>query len=256
MHAIITGGSSGLGFALAQRLAKQGYDIIIAARNAEKLEKAAEEIRRTSGRDVIALPCDLSVESEVYEFHNKIVGMGIVPDILVNNAGMYIYSRFLDSSQEQQNKIINLNVNSLATMCRLFGKDMAETDSNHPHRRYILNIASYSVYMPIEGFSLYASSKAFVRLFCKCIAKELSPYNIKVTAVAPAGMDTSLMNLRPGVQKLARSFGFLVKPDTIARISLRAMRCKHINYWIPLWYNVLFIPFLMLFQPLYKKVLD
>ena len=149
-----------------------------------------------------------------------------------------------------------VNLNALASLCRLFGADMARQKELDPaKRKYILNIASYSVYMPIEGFGFYAGSKAFVRIFSKCFAKEMRHAGVKVTAVAPAGMDTTLMGLKPGIQKLARATGFLASPDRIARISIRAMKTRCIGYWIPGWYNMLFIPFLWLFQPVFNKVL-
>lgn len=256
--AIVTGGGSGLGLAIAKRLAGQGYDIVIVGRNAQKLSDAAAAIRscfENEGR-VLTLPLDLSEDGAPEKLYEWAADEDIHPDILVNNAGMYIYDKVLDVTPDRQKNLIGVNVNALASLCRLFGVDMArQKDLDPAKRKYILNIASYSVYMPIEGFGFYAGSKAFVRIFSKCFAKEMRHSGVKVTAVAPAGMDTTLMGLEPGIQKLARATGFLVSPDRIARISLRAMRTRCIGYWIPVWYNVLFIPFLWLFQPVFKKVL-
>ena len=256
--AIVTGGGSGLGLAIAKRLAGQGYDIVIVGRNAQRLSDAAVAIRSCfeSGGRVLTLPLDLSEDGAPEKLYEWAASEDIHPDILVNNAGMYIYDKVLDVTPDRQKNLIGVNVNALASLCRLFGADMArQKDLDPAKRKYILNIASYSVYMPIEGFGFYAGSKAFVRIFSKCFAKEMRHSGVKVTAVAPAGMDTTLMGLEPGIQKLARATGFLVSPDRIARISLRAMRTRCIGYWIPVWYNVLFIPFLWLFQPVFKKVL-
>ena len=256
--AIVTGGGSGLGLAIAKRLAGQGYDIVIVGRNAQRLSDAAAAIRscfENEGR-VLTLPLDLSEDGAPEKLYEWAASEDIHPDVLVNNAGMYIYDKVLDVTPDRQKNLIGVNVNALASLCRLFGADMArQKDLDPAKRKYILNIASYSVYMPIEGFGFYAGSKAFVRIFSKCFAKEMRHSGVKVTAVAPAGMDTTLMGLEPGIQKLARATGFLVSPDRIARISLRAMRTRCIGYWIPVWYNVLFIPFLWLFQPVFKKVL-
>lgn len=270
-YALITGGSSGLGLAIAKRLASQGYNLVLVSRNEEKLaaarqsifdclkEKAgqATETGNTAGPVVIRIfPLDLSETSAPQRLHDWTTVQGIKPDILVNDAGMYIYRSLCEIPEETQSSLIALNITALTSLCRLYGMDMAqENEGKDAHTRYILNIASYSVYMPIEGFSLYASSKAFVRTFSRCIAKELRHKGVKVTAVAPAGMDTNLMNLKPGIRKLARSLGFLASTDTIARISLRAMKTRGLHYWIPLWFNALFIPFLWMFQPLFKKVL-
>lgn len=255
--AIVTGGGSGLGLAIAKRLARQGYDIIIVGRNPEKLSNAQEAVsRQRSGCEVIVLPLDLSEDGAPEKLYDRTVGQGLHPDILVNNAGMYVYRNVVDVEAGRQKNLIGINVNALASLCRLFGADMArQKEVGAAGKKYILNIASYSVYMPIEGFGFYAGSKAFVRTFSRCFAKEMRHRGVKVTAVAPAGMDTDLMGLKPGIRKLARATGFLVSPDRIAGISLRALRTKCLNYWIPGWYNVLFIPFLWMFQPIFKKVL-
>lgn len=257
MWAIVTGGSSGLGLALAKRLAKQGYDLVLVGRSAERLDEAVAQITGCcGGRDIRVCPMDLSCPGSAESLHEWTESRGISPDVLVNNAGMYFYKPVTDVDKSQQDSLIGLNVSTLASLCRLYGKDMASSRCKGAGSgKYILNIASYSVYMPIEGFGFYAGSKAFVRTFSRCFAKEMRHNGVKVTAVAPAGMDTGLMNLRPEIRRLARTFGFLADTDTIARISLRVMKCRCIHYWIPLWYNVLFIPFLWIFQRLFKKVL-
>lgn len=254
MYAIITGGNSGLGLAIAKRLAETGYDLVLVARNGERLSAASADIVGAfPGRTVLTVPLDLSAPGAPGELFRITSEKGIHPDVLVNNAGMYIYGRTVDVDADRQKSLLGLNVMALTELCRLYGKDMASSADGS--EKYILNIASYSVYMPIDGFALYAGSKAYVRTFSRCLAKELKGSGVKVTAVAPAGMDTGLMNLRPGVRRLARSAGFLASPDIIARISLRVMKTGCIHYWVPLWYNVLFIPFLWMFQPLFRRVL-
>lgn len=255
MWSIVTGGSSGLGLALAKRLAKEGSDVLLVSRSAEKLEAAREQILATEGctqREVRIFPCDLSEADAPEKLFEWTTAEGIIPHTLVNDAGMYIYKQATEIPTQKQHQLINLNINALVTLCRLYGEQMAKAT---PARRDILNIASYSVYMPIWGFSLYASSKAFVRTFSRCIGKELGPRGVKVTAVAPAGIDTGLMKLRPGIQKLASGLGILASPDKVARCSIRAMHTKRISYWIPVWPNVLGIPFLWMLQPIFKKVL-
>lgn len=257
MWAIVTGGSSGLGLALAKRLASQGYDLVLVSRGRERLEEAAAQIAgNCEGRDIRVFPLDLSCPGAAERLHEWTDAQGISPDVLVNNAGMYFYKHVADVDKSQQDSIIGLNVSALASMCRLYGRDMAASGCKGVKSgKYILNIASYSVYMPIEGFAYYAGSKAFVRTFSRCFAREMRQSGVKVAAVAPAGIDTDLMSLRPGIRKLARAFGFLASTDTIARISLRVMRSRYLHYWIPLCHNVLFIPFLRMFHPLFRKVL-
>lgn len=255
MQAIVTGGSSGLGLAIAKRLAKQGYDLVLVAKDAGRLENAAEAVKKLNASvDVKTLATDLSVQGapeRVFEWAKE---QGVQAEVLVNDAGTYIYDNVIDVSSERSRAILGLNVEATADMCRLFGADMA-LRATRKKPCYILNIASYSVYMPVEKLGYYAASKAFIKVFTTCFAKEMAHRNVLVTAVAPAGIDTDLMGLRTNIRNLARKTGFLAKPDVIARISLRVMKMRCIRYWIPLWYNAIAIPFLWMFQPLFKKVL-
>lgn len=260
MWAIVTGGSSGLGKAVANRLARDGYDLVIVSRSAQRLQSAADGIKaECPEREVLFLPLDLSLADAPQRLYDWAAEKGIHPTVLVNDAGMYIYRPVTLISESERQSLINLNIGTLSGLCALFGAMMQEDAQKErtagvKTSRHIVNIASYSVYMPIWGFSMYAGSKAFVRTFSRCIGKEMRPFGVYVTAVAPAGIDTNLMNLRPGIRKLASSLGLLAGPDTIARIGLRAAKHRR-RYCIPLWYNALFIPFLWMFQPLFKKVL-
>ena len=249
MWAIVTGGSAGLGLAISEQLSLRGYDIVIVSRNPRKLEQAAESIRTRGRRDakVLCHALDLSLPDAPEKLHEWTIAEQIHPKVLVNNAGIYFYKNVTDVTKEQQESIIGLNISALASLCRLYGNEMEKGS-------HILNIASYSVYMPIAGFAYYAGSKAFIKTFSRCLGKELRPGGVYVTAVAPAGMDTDLMNLRPGIRRLARAMGMLVRPSRIAAKALHAMdlRCRYI---IPGWYNALFIPFLWMFQPIFKRVL-
>lgn len=255
MQAIVTGGNSGLGLAIAKRLAVQGYDLVLVARDEGRLKEAEAAVRGLNASiDVKTLSIDLSVQGAPERVFAWAKEQGVNADVLVNDAGAYIYDDVINVSSESSRGILGLNVEATAGMCRLFGAEMVSGASRRKPR-YILNIASYSVYMPIEKLAFYAASKAFIRTFTTCFAKEMAHRNVLVTAVAPAGIDTDLMKLKPEIRKLARKTGFLAKPGTIARISLRVMKMRCIRYWIPLWYNVLAIPFLWMFQPLFKRVL-
>lgn len=260
MWAIVTGGSSGLGKAMAMRLAREGYDVVIVSRNAGNLQSAADGIRAACPeREVLYLSLDLSLPEAPRHLFDWAVAKGIHPAVLVNDAGMYVYKPVTIISEKEREALINLNINALSGLCALFG-DLMRREAQQERAvgikrsRHIVNIASYSVYMPIWGFSMYAGSKAFVRTFSRCIAKEMRPFGVYVTTVAPAGIDTGLMKLRPGIRKLASRLGLLASADTVARIGLRAAKNRR-RYCIPLWFNALFIPFLWMFQPLFKKVL-
>ena len=114
--------------------------------------------------------------------------------------------------------------------------DMARRGSG-----YILNMSSYSVWMPFPGMALYTATKAYVRCFSKAFAKEVAERGVRVTAVCPAGVATDLYGLSPKWQHIGRRLGVLISPDSCARRGLRALwrgrRCI-----VPDWWNRLFVP--------------
>lgn len=249
--ALVTGGSRGLGYALAECLAEKGYNLIIISRADDELEDARKKIaEKYPDVQIIARVQDLSVVGSAEQVYEWTKEQGIRISFLANNAGIYIYQPLVDTPAELQNEIINLDITALTSLCRLYGADMIESKE----KCYILNIASYSVYMPIAELGLYAGCKAYVKTFSRCLQREMKSKGVYVTAVAPAGINTSLMGLRPQIQNLAVKLGFLASPRSIARKSLRATFLR-IPYHIPGWYNALFIPFLGICQSLFKKVL-
>lgn len=262
--ALVTGASRGLGYAMADCLASKSYNIAMIARGDEelfdaqaKLSKKYPEVR------FIAKSMDLSGADAAEKAYAWVKEQGIRISFLVNNAGIYVYQPLTTTPAALQNEIINLDITALTSLCRLFGADMIEDveasrkkfgSKRKALKCYILNVASYSVYMPIAELGLYAGCKAYVKTFSRCLQREFRSKGVYVTAVAPAGIDTTLMGLRPSIQKLAVRLGFLASPRSVARKSIRATLCRR-PYHIPGWYNALFIPFLSLAQPIFSKVL-
>jgi short-subunit dehydrogenase len=105
----------------------------------------------------------------------------------------------------------------------------------------ILNMSSFSIWMPYPGLSLYSASKAYLKSFSVAFSKEVESYGVTVTAICPAGIATDLYGLSPKLQRFGLRTGILMSADSCARRSLRAMfrgvRCK-----VPDWWFRLFIP--------------
>lgn len=259
--ALVTGGSRGLGYATAECLAEKGYNIIIVSRGEAELMEAQQRLaEKFPALQILAKVHDLSVPGSAEELYAWTSSQGIRVSFLVNNAGIYIYQPLVTTPAELQNEIVNLDITALTSLCRLYGADMIEDVeasrkvSKKALKCYILNIASYSVYMPIADLGLYAGCKAYVKTFSRCLQREMKSKGVYVTAVAPAGINTTLMRLRPEIQNLAVKLGFLASPRNIAQKSLWATFHSK-PYHIPGWYNALFIPMLGLCQPIFKKVL-
>lgn len=250
-RALVTGASSGIGYAICAELASRGFDLVMVSRTGAKLEAAAARLKESfPGADIVHVPFDLSRPEAAGQLHDWTVSHGYPVDILVNDAGLYLYSELLDTDPKVLESIINLNVLALTQLCRLYGQDMAAAGAGR-----ILNMSSYSIYMPYRGLAAYSATKIYVRQFSRCLRKELKPCGISVMAAAPAGVDTGLMGLSDRIRSIARRASFLMKPSTAARRLVRAM-LKGRAFIIPGWYNAIWIPFLRPIGPLVNRVLD
>jgi short-subunit dehydrogenase len=182
--ALITGGTSGIGYELARLFAKDGYNLIIVARSSDRLLEASDELQ-DFGADVITLDKDLFDPAAAREIYQELKSMNIRVDVLVNNAGQGQRGKFVDIPLERHLDIIQLNLTTLTSLTRLFLPDMISRNDGK-----ILNLASVVSKTPAPEFSVYAASKAFVLSLSQALAKELEDTNVTVTALLPGRTDT------------------------------------------------------------------
>lgn len=257
LWALVTGAGSGLGLAIAKSLADKGYHLVLVGRRLEKLQAAAHEIQ-TKGREVVCCPMDLARPQAAEELFEWCRERSYHFDFLVNNAGMYFYENALELDLGQIDSILQLHILTLTKICRLFGEDMMNDakerfsdDRNVFPVRHILNISSYSVYLPMAGLSLYASSKTYIKSFSIILDKECRGSGLKVTVATPAGIDTELMRLRPMVRRLGRTLGALQPAELVAKRILkktfRGRRCC-----IPGLFPFLTLPLLPVLHPVFR----
>ena len=235
--AVVTGASSGIGLAMARRLAMRGYGIFAVSKDAERLEESAGRIADECGVRVIAHAMDLARQDAAAALFGEYLKAGIRAEVLVNDAGVFIYNDIMDTAQERIDDILSLHMRTVTALCRLFAQDMAAAGGG-----YILNMASYSMWMPFPGIALYSATKAYVKTFSVAFAAEARESNVWVTAVSPAGVATDFYGLSRRLQKVGLTLGVLITPDKVARIALRAL-FHHRRHVVPGWYNRLFIPF-------------
>ena len=243
--ALVTGASSGIGRAFAERLAALGYNIVVVSENAEQLAEAAAGLQAAyPDVKITAHTADLATEDAGERLFEWTREQGIEVDVLINDAGMFSFCDLLDTPQERIRRIILLHDMTIAMTCRLFGERMAERG-----RGYILNMSSYSLWMPFPGLGLYSASKAFVRNFSMSFAKEVRERGVKVTALCPAGVSTDLYGLSKSLQKFGVRTGILISPDSCAKRGLKALwRGRRSS--VPGWWNRLGIPF-CLYMPMF-----
>ncbi|MGM9613505.1 MAG: 3-oxoacyl-[acyl-carrier-protein] reductase [Butyricicoccus sp.] len=213
--AIVTGGSRGIGAAIARRLAQAGHDIVVnCASSVEKAEVVAEECRAL-GVNAVAMQWDVSdhaaCEKALAEIKEK---MG-VPYILVNNAGITRDGLMVRMKEEQFDEVININLKGAFNMLQLCGAMMMRAKAGR-----IINITSISGLAGNAGQVNYCAAKAGMIGMTKTAAKELGARGITVNAVAPGWIDTEMTEkvpetIKEGAKKQI-ALGRFGKPEEIA----------------------------------------
>lgn len=240
--ALITGAGSGIGRCFAERLAALGYRLLVAGPDEERLAQTAAALRERYAVPVEVVAIDLARPEAARELFCRAEELGGAVDVLINNAGTFSFRDILATPVERIERILNLHSVTTLLACRLFGAEMARRGGG-----YILNMSSYSLWMPWPGLAIYSASKACLRSFSVAFAKEVRERNVYVTAVCPAGVATDLYGLPSRWQCIGMRLGVLISADSCARRALRALwrgrRCC-----VPGWWNRLFIPF-CLFMP-------
>lgn len=184
---LVTGGSSGIGFELARQFAEAGHDVLLTARDHDKLEQSAELIReRAPEVDVTTVAADLATEEGVYELHRSAGQL----DIFCANAGIGSGGGpFAETDLQHELELIDLNVRGQVQLSKLIVKDMVARGEGR-----ILFTASIAGIMPGPFEAVYAASKAFIRSFGEALRSELKEEGITVTVLMPGPTETNFFH--------------------------------------------------------------
>jgi uncharacterized protein len=185
-RALITGASAGIGEAFAHEFARQGFDLVLAARTIEKLEKLAENLRQAHGVDVRIQPCDLLDAGAALGLFESCEGLTV--DVLVNNAGVMYHGDFCQQSPSSIDTIVQLNVASLTQLTRLFLGPMMERGSGR-----IMNVTSTVGFHASPSLAVYSASKGYILSFTEALAEELQGTGVCATAFCPGPTDTRMV---------------------------------------------------------------
>ncbi len=184
--AIITGASSGIGLEMARIFSAKKYNLVLVARNVDKLNELSSQLRGTKVHVIIK---DLSKEDAAQEIFDELVARGIHVDVLINNAGLGDFAFFSESNWQKQKDMISLNIMTLTHLTHLFLPAMIKNKKGK-----ILNVASTAAFQPGPTMSVYYASKAFVLHFSEAIANELEGTGVTVTALCPGPTDSNFQN--------------------------------------------------------------
>lgn len=216
-YAVVTGASSGIGYAYARELASRGYGIVAVSNVENELLEKAEIIRRDFGVDVVCSVLDLGMQSAAKTLYEFCCQKQLDVEFLVNNAGVYHDKDFLDDSEGFNSLIFMLHMYTPAMLEYFFGKQMLSRG-----RGYVINMSSVTSRFGIQRMSTYSSTKGFLQLFSRSTHIELREKGVNVCCVRPGAVATTLYNLKPSAVKTGLALGYIITPEALAKKGVRA----------------------------------
>lgn len=192
MIALITGASSGIGRDMARYLNLLGYDLIIVARDIEKLKELKNELNSKNNRKVDIIVKDLEKTQNCIDLYEEIKEKYNYIDILINNAGFGLFGKFVDTDLNTELDMIDTNIKAVHILTKLFLKDMVEKDAGR-----ILNVSSVASFSPGPLMSTYYCTKNYVLRLSQAIKEELNKMNskVKISVVCPGPVNTNFNNV-------------------------------------------------------------
>jgi hypothetical protein len=187
--ALITGASSGIGEALAQRFARAGFNLVLVARSADKLKVLSAALARDHGIKAWVSPADLSVPGAAQKLAVAMKRARRPIDVLVNNAGVLEHGAFVSMRATRHRELIELNVVALSEMLAHFVPPMVERGQGR-----VLNVASIAAFQPVPMLATYAATKAYVLSLTESLSEELQGTGVTVTALCPGITATSMLD--------------------------------------------------------------
>lgn len=187
--ALVTGASSGIGRAIAIEMARQGANVVV--NYIGKPDSAIEVVNKieqaNGGSGAIAIQGDVSQQSDVIAmFSETLKNWGHI-DVLVNNAGVEKEDPFLEKTEDEWDRVIDVNLKGAFLCTQIAAREMAKR-----RRGTIINISSVHEDLPFPGYAAYCASKGGLRMLCRTLALELAKYNINVVNVAPGAINTPI----------------------------------------------------------------
>jgi short-subunit dehydrogenase len=216
--ALITGASAGIGRELAKLFARDGYSVVLVARDGSRLNQFADELQRQFGISAQPFALDLASPSAPQFLFDQLARENITIDVLVNNAGYGKLGAFAGVPLEESLGQIQLNITALTHLTKLFVGPVLERKSGK-----ILNVASTAGFQPGPLMAVYYATKAYVISFSEALANELRGSGVTVTCLCPGATDTEFQK-RAGTEETLLFRGLRpMNVKTVAQDGYRAL---------------------------------
>jgi short-subunit dehydrogenase len=210
--ALITGATAGIGAAFARRLAADGYDLVLVARDAARLADVAAEVTARYGTTVETVSADLSTDEGCGEVERR---LSEPVDLLVNNAGISLNRSFLRSTVQDEERLLRLNVHAVMRLTMAALRGMTER-----RRGAVINVSSVAGFGAVMPGSTYSASKAWVTNFSQSMAQLVRPFGVRVMALCP-GYTRTEFHQRAGIDMSNLPRWLWLQADDVVRDALR-----------------------------------
>jgi uncharacterized protein len=216
--ALITGGSAGIGLAIAREFAAHGHDLLLVARDAGRLQAAALTLAKDFPVCVHLLALDIGAGDAVIRIDRELRASGLAVHWLVNNAGAWLSGATADSRSQDLESVLNTNVMAVHRITRAILPAMLQRGHGA-----ILNVGSLAGMAPAPGFALYAASKAFLHSMTLALRQELRGTGVTVSLLAPGVVSTPFIS--GGNAGQSRCAWLQSSPETVAHSAYRGLMC-------------------------------
>ena len=191
-YAFITGATSGIGLATAKALAASHYDLVLAARNTEKLARVKADIEKESGVKVTTYALDVQDRAAILDVTSEVLDTFGAPDVLVNDAGLARgLEPYQDTDPEDTMEMIDTNIKGLFLVTRAFLPAMVKR--NHGH---VVNLGSTAGLYAYAGAAVYCATKAAVKTFSDGLRIDVMASDVKITTIQPGLVETPFSEVR------------------------------------------------------------
>ena len=215
--ALVTGSTSGIGKAFANKLASENHDLVLVSRDAGKLSAQSAELSREYSVKVTYIPLDLAENGAAQKVFETVNNKGLSVQILINNAGFNHVGHFIHTDLQKEKDMITLHATFTTEMMKCFLPDMVGNGYGR-----VLNLGSTGSYIPCPHNAVYAATKAYILSVSKGINAELNGTGVSVTTLCPGATNTEFSR-KAGIDKSLLFSLFVMKPDTVANIGYKAL---------------------------------